>query len=310
MTAVTLRVDSPGIGQLVVLLEDELVIGRDCEGLLLADPQVSRRHLRLRRAGHAVEVADLNSTNGSRLNSVPLDHPVLVETTSRVSIGDTVVTIELDEEPATGGRPKIGATTTLRGADDLRATSIDIVADAVASEDNEVSAGAQFGGTITIVFSDIEASTERATEMGDRQWYDVLEHHNRIIRAVLRDFAGREVKSIGDGFMLAFSGVHRALRFATELQRRIEAPDGPDLRVRIGLHTGEAIEDAGGDLFGRHVNLAARVANLAGGGQIVASLVVREIAAGHDEPRFGEPQQVQLKGFAEPQTVYEVLWDA
>jgi adenylate cyclase len=69
----------------------------------------------------------------------------------------------------------------------------------------------------------------------------------------------------------------------------------------MGLQTGEAIVDAYSDLFGRHVNLAARVANLADRGQIVASLVTREIAAGRDETAFAEPQRVELKGFAEPQ---------
>jgi adenylate cyclase len=164
------------------------------------------------------------------------------------------------------------------------------------------------GETITILFSDIESSTERATAMGDAAWFELLEVHNAIIRTAVARFGGREVKSIGDGFMLVFPSVRRALRFATAVQQQVEAPDGPDLRIRMGIHTGETIIDASGDLFGRHVNLAARVANLAAGGEIMASLVVLEIAAGRDDAIFGEPSQTELKGFAELQTVYQVHW--
>ncbi len=308
MSAVTVRVDAPERRELLVVLEDVLVVGRECDGLLVADPQVSRSHLRLRRVGSKVEVADLGSTNGTSLEGVPLTGARLIEGTSRVVIGDTMLTIrvEPDRPPDPGAT---GRATTLRGPDDPRATSISALADAVTARTEDVPDDSLAGETMTIVFSDIEGSTERATGMGDDDWFALLDEHNRIVRSALAQFGGREVKSMGDGFMMVFPSVRRALRFAVGLQRRFESPDGPDLRVRMGLHTGEAIVDADGDLFGRHVNLAARVANLADGGQIVASLVTREIAAGRDEAVFAEPQQVELKGFAEPQVVYEVLWD-
>jgi adenylate cyclase len=306
MTYITVRVDAPQRRHLLVVLEDELVVGRDCDGLLVGDPQVSRRHLRLRRFGSKVEIADLDSTNGTSVDGMSLTGTTTVERTSRVLIGDTMLTICFDPVRS-GEQPPTGRATTLRG-DDLRATSIDVLAESVTSRTEDEPDGSLTGDTMTIVFSDIEGSTERATAMGDEDWYSLLEEHNRIVRSALGEVGGREVKSIGDGFMMVFPSVRRALRFAVEVQRRVEAPDGPDLRVRVGLHTGEAIHDADGDLFGRHVNLAARVANLAGGGQIVASLVSREIAAGRDDVTFGEPQQVELKGFTEPQIVYEVLW--
>ena len=128
------------------------------------------------------------------------------------------------------------------------------------------------GRTTTIVFSDIESSTERATSMGDQSWFELLERHNDIFRAELQRCGGHEVKSVGDGFMLTFDSVRGALRFTSAVQHKFEAADGPDLRVRMGLHTGEAIADTSGDLFGRHVNLAARVANLALGGQVIAKI--------------------------------------
>lgn len=283
------------------------MIGRDCEGLLLGDSQVSRRHLLLTQTSQGVEFTDLGSTNGSYVEGVQLVHPRLISSRSRILIGDTTVTVE-PTIPGGDAHTGVGRETVIRSLDDLRATSIDLVAEVVRSSVIEVEDSPLDGDTITIVFSDIESSTERATAMGDEAWFELLEAHNVIVRDELHRCGGREVKSIGDGFMMVFHSVRRALRFATGVQHRVEGPNGPDLRIRMGLHTGEAVVDATGDLFGRHVNLAARVANLAIGGQVLASLVVREIAAGREDARFGEPALVDLKGFAELQTVYEVFW--
>lgn len=305
--AMMVRVEAPEQQTLILLVEHELVIGRESEGLRIADPQMSRRHLRIRRLGSSIEVSDLGSTNGSFLDGVPLKQPQVVNDTCRVLIGDTTITIDpaAGADEATG----LGRDTQVRRDDDLRSTSIDIVAGVVTSSVLDVEPDSLDGETVTILFSDIESSTERATAMGDAAWFELLEAHNAIIRTELARFGGREVKSIGDGFMLVFPSVRRSLRFATEVQKKVEAPNGPDLRIRMGIHTGETIIDAAGDLFGRHVNLAARVANLAEGGEIMASLVVREIAAGRDDAVFGEPSQAELKGFAELQTVYQVHWD-
>lgn len=302
----TVRISRPDHQDLVLLLDDPLVLGRDCEGLILPDPQVSRRHLSLTPVPGGVRVEDLGSTNGTYLDSIPLRAPEIVRSTATILLGDTRVELR-PGEPA--GEPSgVGRTTTVRAAADLRATSIDLVADLVSS--GVLDSHPQFddGETVTIVFSDIESSTEWATAMGDAAWFALLEEHNALFREELQRFRGQEIKSIGDGFMLTFSSVRRALRFAASVQRRVESDDGPNLRVRMGLHTGEAIVDGSGDLFGRHVNLAARVANLAAGGEIYASLVVREIASGRDDVVFGPPSSVELKGFAELQTVYEVNW--
>lgn len=305
---VQVRVQGANQKPLTVLLEDELVLGRECEGLLLADGQVSRRHIRFRRLpDQRVEVADLNSTNGSFIEGVQLTKPVVIETPTRVVIGDTMITVQFigeDETPVPG---RMGQTT-IRALPDMHSTSIDLVADMVNSGHVDVEPRTLEGDTVTILFSDIESSTERATEMGDAAWFTMLEAHNRVIRTEMGRFGGREVKSIGDGFMLVFPSVRRALRFAGRVQQIIESESGPDLRVRMGLHTGEAIVDQRGDLFGRHINLAARVANLASGGQVLVSLVVREIAAGWNDALFGEPAEVELKGFTDSQIVYEVSW--
>jgi len=167
-------------------------------------------------------------------------------------------------------------------------------------------------GTITILFSDIESSTQRVSTIGDKAWFELLELHNHAFREELSRFNGREIKSQGDGFMLTFPSVRQAISFAKAVQQRLAAHEAEDpdraVRVRIGLHTGEVITDASGDLFGRHVNKAARIANLAVGGQILVSGTVREIAAGNRDVEFGNGVEVELKGLDGTHIVHEVFW--
>ncbi len=304
---IVITVAQPGRQPLRVLLDDELVIGRDCEGLVVPDSEVSRRHVRLRRRGNAVEVSDLKSTNGTTLHGLRLTGSELIATTAELVIGDTRLTVEVRRGASAGGRSGFGAATEVR-VDDLRRTSIDLVADAVTSHPVDRVGQQRTGDTITIVFSDIESSTERAAALGDIAWFELLDAHNRLFRSALGTWGGEEIKSMGDGFMLTFPSVAKALGFTRDVQRRVESDAGPDLRVRMGAHTGEAIADATGDLFGRHVILAARVANLADGGQVLASQVTREIAAGQEDFSFGAPVLAELKGFPDRQLVHELLW--
>ncbi len=136
--------------------------------------------------------------------------------------------------------------------------------------------------------------------MGDAAWFDLLAEHNRVFREELARAGGREVKAQGDGFMLAFTSVRRALTFAVAAQQRLAEHSAADpdraIRVRIGLHTGEAITDPSGDLFGRHVIKAARIANLAAGGQILVSATVREIATGHQGLEFSDGEIGRAEG--------------
>ncbi|MCJ7436988.1 MAG: adenylate/guanylate cyclase domain-containing protein, partial [Acidimicrobiia bacterium] len=167
-------------------------------------------------------------------------------------------------------------------------------------------------GTITIVFSDIESSTEMAMSLGDTKWFDVLGEHNEIIRRNLERYDGTEVKSQGDGFMLTFPGARSAMLCMIDVQRDLarrasKEPESP-IRIRIGLHTGEAIVDADGDLFGKHIIMAARIANLADGGQILASSITKEITSSRGDLEFGEAQDVALKGIEGTYQVHEVVW--
>jgi class 3 adenylate cyclase len=154
---------------------------------------------------------------------------------------------------------------------------------------------------VAIMFTDIEGSTAMAAELGDRAWFDLLRRHNESIRAKITKFGGVEVKSVGDGFMIAFEQLDKALSCATAIQRTI-ATSTPEIKVRIGVHAGRAIREAG-DFFGTTVNLASRIADAARGGEILVSPSLAEM----DCP-FEEPREVVLKGFTGVQKVHPLVW--
>src|SRR5215470_230089 len=127
--------------------------------------------------------------------------------------------------------------------------SIDLVAAEVNDERPDLRAHAAPDGTVTFFFSDIEGFTAMTERVGDARAHAVLSAHNRIIREHLARHGGFEVKSHGDGFMVTFQSARRAVLCAIAVQRALtgyaaEHPEEP-IRVRIGLHTGEAIADAG-----------------------------------------------------------------
>lgn len=135
-------------------------------------------------------------------------------------------------------------------------------------------------GTVTIFFSDIESSTETNERIGDKAWVGLLAKHDSIVRAEVEKAAGHIVKSQGDGFMIVFRDADSAVAAALGIQRIIGAGRGRRLqrnpiRVRIGMHTGTVIAKDG-DYFGRNVAMAARVAAVADGGEILVSNDVRE----------------------------------
>lgn len=303
-----IEVRQPDKQSLFVLVRSAIIAGREGDGLVIADPQVSRRHLELRPHGGRVICTDLASRNGSMIDGEPCTEPVLLEHGMTMTIGDTTIRLFESERPV-GVEP--GRQTTIVGLGwdaasdgaDGRMTSIDAVADDVARSQWSPTLE---GETVTILFSDIESSTERASALGDAAWFEVLDGHNLLMREELARSSGYEVKTQGDGFMITFSSVRRALRFAIAVQRRLPSLGDDPLRVRMGLHTGEAIYDTTGDLFGRHVNKAARVAGLASGGQVLASATVREIAQGADEFRFAEGVGVELKGLSGTHVVHAV----
>jgi class 3 adenylate cyclase/pimeloyl-ACP methyl ester carboxylesterase len=165
-------------------------------------------------------------------------------------------------------------------------------------------------GLVTILFTDVEGSTALTERLGDDAARDVLRVHEQIVRAQLREHGGAEVKALGDGFMAYFPSVSGALQCAIALQRALakrneERPETP-MRVRIGLNAGEPIVEAN-DLFGTAVNMAARIAAQAQGGEIFAADVVRQLAAGKGF-LFADRGATALRGFEDAVRIYELGW--
>jgi class 3 adenylate cyclase len=192
-------------------------------------------------------------------------------------------------------------------------TSIDDVIEAVESERPDVRAYAAPDGTVTILFSDIESSTAMTERLGDSRWLELLRDHNTVFRDRLGAHGGFEVKNQGDGFMLVFPDPLEALRCAIEVQRTFEerGAEQPEerIRMRMGLHTGEAIAEEG-DFFGRNVILAARIAAQAAGGEVLVSEALHEHADGEDELVFDAGRELELKGLAGSHRVYRAEWQA
>ncbi|MGQ0848820.1 MAG: FHA domain-containing protein [Actinomycetota bacterium] len=292
-------VREPGRTPLYLILNEPLEIGRDGSGLLLDDPGVSRRHLRLRSTEGVVMVEDIESSNGTFLDGERVTGPVPLRPGATVRVGDT--TIEVLPTPTQFVEPpQPGA----------RRTSIEELVSAVTPDDLVAPAFEHARGTVTIVFTDIESSTAMSAGMGDEKWADLLWRHNELIRQKVRVHGGVEVKARGDGFMLVFDSANQALRAMIETQRAIGSGLGaghPPIRVRVGAHTGEAIVDDSGDLIGYHVNLAARIADQAGGGEILVSSLLKEIVEPRGEFRFGEARMADIKGLGN-YLLHPVVW--
>jgi len=322
-------VKQPNRKPLRVQVAESLEIGRECDGLLIADSQTSRRHLLVTVRGRDVMIEDLRSTNGTFLDGARVDIPVLLLPGSIARIGDTTIELEAAPEAARNTMGPDGARTTTaapaagvggavraaaEGPIGARETSIDAVARSIRNtKDTKQLLGSQdFEGTITIVFSDIESSTERATAMGDTAWMKVLNKHNDIVRRNLRKWNGHEVKNQGDGFMLTFPGARRALRCMIAVQKELSEAERLDeegsVRVRVGVHTGEVIA-AGDDIFGLHVMIAARVASQANGREILVSSLVHEVVSARGDLHFGEPRIVAHKGIEGDHLVYPLDWE-
>jgi class 3 adenylate cyclase len=143
----------------------------------------------------------------------------------------------------------------------------------------------------TVLFTDIVSSTERATELGDRRWAELLERHRAAVRRELERFRGREVDSAGDGFLATFDGPARAIRCATAV---CESVRGLGLELRAGLHTGEC-ELTGGKVTGIAVHTGARLASEAGPGEVLVSATVHDLVSGSGI-RFEDRGEHELKG--------------
>jgi class 3 adenylate cyclase len=128
----------------------------------------------------------------------------------------------------------------------------------------------------TILFTDIVSSTQRAAELGDQRWRELLDEHDAVVRAEVVRFRGKLIKTTGDGALATFDGPTRAIEAARTIAR---AARGLDLQIRAGLHTGEC-ELRGEDVGGIAVHIASRIAALADAGEVVVSRTVKDLAGG------------------------------
>jgi class 3 adenylate cyclase len=167
-------------------------------------------------------------------------------------------------------------------------------------------------GTLTLLFSDIEGSTRLLEQLGD-DYSNVLEVHRRIVRHAVAQHDGREIRTAGDGFFVVFPYAANALRAVVAAQRRHAStawPDRASVRVRIGLHTGEA-RFADDDYIGLDVHRAARICEIAHGGHVIVSETTIRALAGQviEGVRTRDLGEYRLKDLSCPLRLHQVVAD-
>ena len=153
----------------------------------------------------------------------------------------------------------------------------------------------------TVLFTDIVGSTRTAYEFGDRRWTELLDTHHGLVRGALARYRGREIDTAGDGFLATFDGPARAVRCAQAIAGGVHELG---LEIRAGIHTGE-IEIAGDDVRGTAVHIGARVAALAGPGEVLVSSTVKDLVAGSGLA-FDDRGEHELKGIPDRWRLYRV----
>jgi pimeloyl-ACP methyl ester carboxylesterase len=154
----------------------------------------------------------------------------------------------------------------------------------------------------TVLFTDVAGSTEKAAELGDRRWKELVEEHHRLVRGQLARYRGVEVDTAGDGFFATFDGPARAVRCATSIVAAV-APLG--IEVRAGVHTGE-VETIDGKVGGMAVVIGARVGASAGPSGVLVSQTVKDLVAGSGLA-FEEAGEHELKGIPDRWRLYRVV---
>jgi class 3 adenylate cyclase len=178
--------------------------------------------------------------------------------------------------------------------------------DALLDEVEEFLVGSRSGGgaeraLATVLFTDIVGSTETAARLGDRRWRDLLESHDAAVRRDLAAHRGREVKTMGDGFLAVFDGPARAIRCAVSIRDHVHRIG---IGLRAGIHTGE-VELIDEDVGGMAVNIGARVGALGSDGEVLVSSTVKELVVGSGI-EFEERGSYRLKGVPDEWRVFAV----
>ncbi len=220
-----------------------------------------------------------------RLAASPSDARILLNSAAELDVRDTLPRIRVptlvmhrSRDSAWDPRHSRYLAEHISGARHVELDGVDSLpfvgdSDAIVEEIKEFLTGARGGAEparalLTVMFTDIVDATARAAELGDGRWRDLLARHDEEVRKELHRFEGREVKTVGDGFLATFAGPpSRALRCALAIT---DAGRELGIEVRIGVHTGEC-ELIGEDVGGMAVHIAARVNGLAGAGEVLVS---------------------------------------
>jgi len=162
----------------------------------------------------------------------------------------------------------------------------------------------------TVVFTDLEGSTNMTQRLGDDSYLELLQRHDELMSSCLDEHGGRRVKHTGDGLMAAFTSVAKAVQCMIDMQRALvrhnESEPSEVLRARMGAAAGEPVAHHD-DLFGATVQLAARLCDYGTPGQILVPSVVRDLCMGKNFT-FASLGDVPMKGFDEPVRVFSVSW--
>ena len=168
-----------------------------------------------------------------------------------------------------------------------------------------------FGPTVTLFFSDIRGFTEYTDEHGDAAAFRMLQYHNTMVQEQIALYGGHIVKTLGDSYMVSFNAARNAMACGIGVQKSLaqynDNVEGAKIHIGIGINMGEPIRDAD-DFFGGSVNLAARICAAAGPGEILVSEGVRHVVGKMEGTEYVDRGTFELKGFHEPQHLYEVDW--
>lgn len=288
------------------LTDRPLIVGRDptCD-ICIESRFISRRHARIEPQGAAFTLVELGSPNPIFVNGEQLRGSRVLLPGDRIRIADVTMAYyeplsDPEETQVFVARPEIAA------------SKKEVEPQLSGTERERVRELFGLRGTLTIMFTDVEGSTDLTTRLGDLRAQEFLRVHNALLREEFLAHHGFEVKGQGDGFMVVFTSAREALRCAVAIQRRLAGynTDHADLpiRVRIGLNVGEVISEED-DFFGTAVILAARIASRAEGGEILISELLQQIIAPTGEFQTTLQGSMHLKGFQRPQRVYAVRWD-
>jgi class 3 adenylate cyclase len=210
-------------------------------------------------------------------------------------------------------RPNRSAKRLARGSAPNAIATADPVADPtkLAALENDIRRDLPSDGTVTILFCDMVDYAGMTERLGDQASRELLREHHRIVRDAIARHGGREINVQGDGFMVAFGGVARALRCAIDIQRAfhgyVPAAGNEPIAVHIGVHTGDAV-DEGDDYLGHTVIVASRLADAAGAGEILVSSLSVQLVQGSGEFSFDGQRETRLKGMARAQLSATLAW--